>query len=85
MMKKISHKKVWSFGAVQIHVYSSHIPLDKSEIENKIVKFYVKIKLRRNPTLATYHMYEFKVEILEMGIRKSYFFIGTYIWRLNNL
>ena len=47
-MKDISHKKIWLYGEFHIIVYPPHIPIIKSDIDQKSEEYYVKIKLRRN-------------------------------------
>ena len=67
-MKNILHKKIWSTGAVQIHVDPPLIPLIKIKNDMKLGKYFVKIKLRRDPTLEQLHLYKFKLALF--GNRK---------------
>ena len=66
-MKNVSHKKVWIYGAVQIHAGPPHIPLIKSNLDMKLEKYYVRIKLRRFPTSQKSDMYEFRISLFENG------------------
>ena len=48
-MKNVSHKKGWRTDAVQIHVNTSLIPLIKINNDKKSGKYFVKLKLCRDP------------------------------------
>ena len=49
-MKKVSRKKIWRTGAVQIYVGPPPIPSIKSNNYTIAEKYCVKMKLRRYPT-----------------------------------
>ena len=49
-MKKVSHKKKWDVGVLQLHVEPPRTPQIKSKHDDKSDKDFVKIKLRRDPT-----------------------------------
>ena len=53
------HNKSWSTGALQIHVDPPMTPLIKSNLDLKTRGYYLKIKLRTNPTSEKSDMYEF--------------------------
>ena len=49
-MKNISHKKKWNTRAVQLHMELPTPPLIKIEHDDKLDKYFVKLKLSRDPT-----------------------------------
>ena len=48
-MKKVSHRKIFNTGTVQVHVDPPPIPLIKCKNYEKLDKYCVKIKLCRYP------------------------------------
>ena len=50
MMMNVSHKKKWNVGTVQVHLDPTPIPLIKIKNNEKQDKYFVEIKLRRDPT-----------------------------------
>ena len=55
-MNNVSHKRIWSAGAVQIHVKPPLIPLIKINNDKKAVKYCMKIKLCRYLMLETFYI-----------------------------
>ena len=55
----------------------------KSNIDTKLDKYYVKIKLHRNPTSETYDIYEFKWNFLIMVVCRSFFYFNGVIRKLS--
>ena len=49
-MKKISHIKGWILGMRQVHVKTLLITLIKEKYNGKSKKYFVKLKLRTDPT-----------------------------------
>ena len=47
------------------HVDPSLIPLIKENHNGKSEKYFVKLKLRRDPTMSTSDLYEFKMSLFE--------------------
>ena len=56
-MKNISNKEWWILGAIQVQVEPSTMILIKYDIERKLEKDYIKIKLCRNTAWATLDVY----------------------------
>ena len=51
----------------QPNVYPPLIPLVKENHDDKSGKYFVKIKLRRDPTSSTSDLYEFKISLFDNG------------------
>ena len=66
-MKNISIKKEWITGTIQPHVDPHMIPLIKEKHNGKSDNDSVKLKLRRDPTLPTSDLYEFKIYLFHNG------------------
>ena len=66
-MKKFSHKKKWNVGTVQVHVEPHPIPIITSNNDDKLVNYFVKIKLRRDPTSDKSDLYRIKVALFDNG------------------
>ena len=66
-MKDGSSKKGWMTGIIQAHVEPPPIPLLKELHDGKSDKYFVKLKLRRYPTLSTSDLYEFKMSLFDNG------------------
>ena len=49
-MKNISQDKKWNAGTLQMYMEPPLIPLIKTKNDDKLDKYFVKIKLRRYPT-----------------------------------
>ena len=58
-MKNVSGKKGLMTGMTHPHVEPPPIPLIKEKYDGKPDNDFVKIKLRRDPTLYTLDLYEF--------------------------
>ena len=72
-MKNIYHKKSWNLGMTQVHVEPPMIPLIKGKYDGKPDKYFVKMKLRRDPTSSTLDLYEFKMYLFENGEPEDFF------------
>ena len=66
-MKNVSNKKTWNSGMTQAHVGPPPAPLNKTNNYHKSEKYYVKIKLRRDPTSSTSDLYELKTALFDNG------------------
>ena len=66
-MKKVSHKKKWKAGLLQMHVDPPPTPLIKSNQNDKSGKDFVKLKLRRDQTSAKSNPYEFEIDFFDNG------------------
>ena len=66
-MKNFSHKKSWNSGMTQVHVEPPPKPLIKVKYDGKSDKYFVKLKLCRDPTSSTSDLYEFKMYLFENG------------------
>ena len=71
-MKNISQKSIFHIGTVQIHVDSPTITLIKSDLDLKMQRFCMKIKLYRNPLSEYSNMYEFKMALFYKGDTDSF-------------
>ena len=65
--KQVSHKNKWNTGTVQVHVGPPLIPLIKSKNDNKLDRYYDKIKFRRDKTSENSYPYEFKMTLFDNG------------------
>ena len=63
--KNVSHKNNWNQVAVQVHVHAPLIPLNKSNNDDKLDRYCVKNKLRRDPMSENLDFYEFKMIFLD--------------------
>ena len=63
--KNVSHKNNWNQVAVQVHVHPPLIPLNKSNNDDKLDRYCVKNKLRRDPMSENLDFYEFKMTFLD--------------------
>ena len=61
------HKNKWNAGTVQVHENPPLIPLIKIKIDDKSDTYFVKIKLRRDPTSEKLDLYEFKMDLFDNG------------------
>ena len=66
-MKNIYHKKSCHTGAVKTHLDPPPLHLIKSNLDSKMERDDVKVKLCRNPTLEKLYMYEFKMFLFDNG------------------
>ena len=62
-MKNVSIKKGWMTVMNHPHVEPPSIPLIQETHDSKSDKYFVKLKLRRDPTLSTSDPYEFKISL----------------------
>ena len=65
--RKFLHKKNWNRGAVQVYVDPPPIPLSKSKNNDKLDKYFVTLKLHRDPTSENSDLYEFKMALFDNG------------------
>ena len=80
-MKYIYHNKRWLSGAVRIHADSPPTPLIKIEIGKNSEKYYIKIKLCRNPMLEACNMYELKMALFE-NEEPKYFLLFQWTYHM---
>ena len=64
-MKNVSSKKEWMTGVTHPHVEPPPIPLIQETYYGKSDKYFVKLKLRRDPTSSTSDLYEFKMSLFD--------------------
>ena len=67
-MNHISHKKYWNLGTVQVHVEPPLIPLIKRKNHDKLDKYVVEIKLRKDRMSQKSDLYEFKMALFDNGV-----------------
>ena len=60
-------------GMTQPHVEPPPIPLSKENHDGKSEKYFVKLKLRRDPTSPTSDIYEFKMYLFDNGDFLSFY------------
>ena len=72
-MKNVSHKKKWNMGVVRLHMDKPPISLIKSKHDDKLDKYFVKIKLRRDTTSENSDLYEFKLALFGNGDTEELF------------
>ena len=66
-MKNVSHNNKCNAGTVQVNMDPPLIPLIKSKNDEKLDKYFVKIKLRRYLTSEKLDLYEFKMAVFDNG------------------
>ena len=66
-IKNVSHNKSWNSRVTQPHVEPPLIHLIKGNHDDNSEKYFVKLKLRRDPTLSSLNLYEFKTDLFENG------------------
>ena len=57
----------------QVHVEPPLTPLIKGKYDGTSDKYFVKLKLRRDPTSSTLDLYEFKMFLFENGEPEDFF------------
>ena len=62
-MENVLNKKKWNAGVVQLYVEPPQNPLIKSKHGDKLEKYFVKIKLHRDPTSEKSDIHEFKMDL----------------------
>ena len=72
-MKNVSSKKLWMTGMTHPHIDPPPIPLIQETHYGKSDKYFVKIKLRRDPTLSTLDLYELKMSLFENGNPEEFY------------
>ena len=66
-MKESLHKKIWSRGALKMHLDPTPVPLIISKNDTKMDKDCVKIKSCRDPTSGKSDIYDFKIALFYIG------------------
>ena len=66
-MNNVYLKKKWNTGTVKVHVNPPQFPLIKSKKDDKLDKYFIRIKLRRDPTSEKLDLYEFKMTLFDNG------------------
>ena len=66
-MINVSHKKKCNTGTVQVQVDLPPIPLIKMNNNYKLDKYFVKIKLCRDPRSENSDLYEVKMALFDHG------------------
>ena len=66
-MKNVSSKKLWTTKVTHLNVEPPSIPLIQETYNGKMDKDFVKLKMRRYPTLSTLDLYDFKTSLFENG------------------
>ena len=66
-MKNVPHNKNWNTGTVHVHVDPPPIIPIKIKNNKKSDKYFVKIKLRRDPTSEKSDLYELKIPLFDNG------------------
>ena len=64
-MNNISHKKNWNIGTVQVYMDLPQSTMIKSKNYDKPDKYFVRIKLRRDPTSENSDLYELKMALFD--------------------
>ena len=66
-INNVSHKKELNLGILQVHVGPFPIPPIKSNNDEKLDKYFVKITFRRDTTSEKSDLYEFKMTLFDNG------------------
>ena len=78
-MKTILHKKECNLGTNPAHVEPLPIPLIKDIYNGKSDKYFVEIKLCKDPTSSRSDLYEFKMSLFDHGDLEDFLlFIPNY-------
>ena len=67
IMKKVSINKGFMTEMTYLHLEPLPIPLIQETHDGKSDKYFVKLKLRRDPTSSTSDLYEFKMYFFDNG------------------
>ena len=73
-MMNVSHKKKWIWRTVKVHMEQPLIPLIKVKNDDKPDKYFVEIKLRRDPVSEKSNPYEFKIAMFDNGEPEKFLF-----------
>ena len=73
-MNNVSNNKKWNEGTVQVHVEPYLIPPIKHKNDEKSDKYFVTIKLRKNPTSEKLDLYELKMSLFDNS-KPEYFLL----------
>ena len=85
-MKNGFHKKSWHTVAVQFHVQPSPINLIKSSNDTKLKKYFLEIKLCRDPKSEISYLYQFKIALFDNSEKEEILlFIWNFKMTLKNL
>ena len=74
-MKNVSHNKSWDLGMIQVHVEPPSAPLIKLKYDVKPDKYFVKLKLRRDPKSLASDLYGFKMSLFVNGESEEFFVV----------
>ena len=66
-MKNSSSKKAWVTGVTLPHIEPVPIPLIQETYDGKLDKYFLEIKLRRDPTSSTLYLYESNMSLFDNG------------------
>ena len=72
-MNIFSHKKGWNSWMIQVHVKPPPIPLIIGKYDGKSEKYFVGLKLRRDPTSSTSDLYDFNMSLFDNGDPEDFF------------
>ena len=71
-MKICFHKKKWNTGVAQVHVEPPTTLMIKSKHIGKWDKYFVKMKLHRDPVLEKSYLCEFKMALFNNGYLEEF-------------
>ena len=74
-MNNISHKKGWNLGIVQAYVEPPMITFIKGTYDGKSDKYFVRLKLCRDPMSSTSDLYEFSMYFFDNGKPEEFLLI----------
>ena len=70
------YKKWYNSGMAHEHVEPLPIPLIKETYDGKSDKYFVKLKLCRDPTSITSDLYEFRMYLFDNGESEEFFVLA---------
>ena len=72
-MENVYHKKTWNVGVTQVHMKTPPTPLIKNKQYDNTDKYFVKLKLNRDPTSKKSDLYEFMMALFYNGDTEEFF------------
>ena len=72
-MKNVSHKKKWNTAVLEQHLDLTPTLLTKINHDDNSDKHFVKIKMRKDPTLENSDLYELKIALFDNGDPEEFF------------